>query len=359
MILTKLPTNSIKAMKEFLSKFRNVDFGDMLEQFNEISNCQDKMFMNREVTFHVAASDYAFDRNRYRDILCYDSNRIKLQVPDSVTDEEERLAESYINASEITIPGLGYNFIAAQGPLTHTIEHWWQMVCEQSIVMLCKLIEHDFPKCEQYYPTEVETPIVAGNFTVSLVSSEKVGSLIIRTMSVKNSETPDSEHTLKQIHFSDWPDHGVPGDISFIFEIIDKLESIQEGTNNSVVAHCSAGCGRTGTCIVLTAIRRLLLEGKLDEIDLKRFVIELRRQRISSVQSLVQYQFLYKCLITLCDTLLKENELMNSTENVTSNDKQVVIAAKDDIVTNNHIESAYGEVLLSLDEDNIDCNEKD
>uniref|UniRef100_A0A3Q3VQ35 Tyrosine-protein phosphatase domain-containing protein n=1 Tax=Mola mola TaxID=94237 RepID=A0A3Q3VQ35_MOLML len=64
------------------------------------------------------------DKNRYRDVLPYDSTRVVLQGQ-----------EDYINASHITV---------RIGPLPQTCTHFWQTVWEQqihTIIMLTTLTE--------------------------------------------------------------------------------------------------------------------------------------------------------------------------------------------------------------------------
>lgn len=72
------------------------------------------------------------DRNRYKNVVPYDYNRVKLI---------QRMHDSdYINASWIR----GHREIAAQGPLPNTVEHFLQMVVEQkveAIVMLTSTTE--------------------------------------------------------------------------------------------------------------------------------------------------------------------------------------------------------------------------
>ena len=74
---------------------------------------------------------------RYRNILPYDYNCVKL----GITNQDE----GYINASWIKTAGI-YNFIAAQGPLPHTVSQFWQMVAESNvtvIIALTKMTEKD------------------------------------------------------------------------------------------------------------------------------------------------------------------------------------------------------------------------
>jgi protein tyrosine phosphatase len=57
------------------------------------------------------------------------------------------------------------------------------------------------------------------------------------------------------VHFSGWPDHGVPdGQAVLDFEsMIDKFVqwNLKSAPNEKSIVHCSAGIGRTGTTISL------------------------------------------------------------------------------------------------------------
>jgi protein tyrosine phosphatase len=76
---------------------------------------------------------------RYGNIVPYDANRVKLSNPIEGID--------YVNASwiqnRIPTPEMP-RFIAAQGPIVHTIPHFLQMIIDhkvKAIVMLTKLKE--------------------------------------------------------------------------------------------------------------------------------------------------------------------------------------------------------------------------
>lgn len=91
------------------------------------------------------------DKNRYQDILPYDSTRVPLA--DSMTGD-------YINASFVDMPvpsGNVNRYIATQGPLSSTCDDFWQMVWEQNssiIIMVTPLIENGRVKCHKYWPDE-------------------------------------------------------------------------------------------------------------------------------------------------------------------------------------------------------------
>uniref|UniRef100_A0A914P0B4 protein-tyrosine-phosphatase n=1 Tax=Meloidogyne incognita TaxID=6306 RepID=A0A914P0B4_MELIC len=82
------------------------------------------------------------EKNRYRNVLPYDQNRIKLQ---SASSEHE----AYINASPLELPFAKRNYILTQGPLPNTTGDFWQMIYEQNVsicIMLSKVMEKSFVK---------------------------------------------------------------------------------------------------------------------------------------------------------------------------------------------------------------------
>jgi protein tyrosine phosphatase len=96
------------------------------------------------------------DKNRYRNVLPYDQNRITLKC---VANENE----AYINASPLHLPFARRNYILTQGPLPNTASDFWQMVYEQKgslkiygpilllisvsiCIMLSKVMEKSFIK---------------------------------------------------------------------------------------------------------------------------------------------------------------------------------------------------------------------
>ena len=70
--------------------------------------------------------------------------------------------------------------------------------------------------------------------------------------------TPDRRHYVRQVHYTSWPDHGVPEGNAEEFELIlnELISFLLNNSNNAdkVVVHCSAGIGRTGTTIALSEL---------------------------------------------------------------------------------------------------------
>ncbi|XP_065611295.1 receptor-type tyrosine-protein phosphatase eta isoform X2 [Cyrtonyx montezumae] len=231
-------------------------------------------------------------KNRYNNVLPYDISRVKLSNPSCATDD-------YINANYM--PGYISRkaFIAAQGPLPNTIEDFWRMIWEKniySIVMLTKCVEQARTKCEQYWPDKQSKSY--GDVTVTMVSEVVLPEWTIRDFNVENADTLEG-HTVRQFHFTSWPDHGVPEttDLLINFRHLVHEYSIQNPIDSPTLVHCSAGVGRTGTFI---AIDRLIQQIEMENVvDVYGVVYDLRMHRPLMVQTEDQYVFLNQCVMDI------------------------------------------------------------
>ncbi|KFQ43897.1 Receptor-type tyrosine-protein phosphatase eta, partial [Nestor notabilis] len=235
-------------------------------------------------------------KNRYNNVLPYDISRVKLSDQSSASDD-------YINANYMP----GYNskkaFIAAQGPLPNTIEDFWSMIWEKniySIVMLTKCVEQARTKCEQYWPDK--QPKSYGDITVTMVSEVVLPEWTIRDFTVEKSNTAEG-HTVRQFHFTSWPDHGVPETTELLinFRHLVHEYSSQNPIESPTLVHCSAGVGRTGTFI---AIDRLIQQIEMENmVDVYGVVYDLRMHRPLMVQTEDQYVFLNQCVMDIIRSL--------------------------------------------------------
>uniref|UniRef100_A0A8C6N6Y9 Receptor-type tyrosine-protein phosphatase eta n=1 Tax=Melopsittacus undulatus TaxID=13146 RepID=A0A8C6N6Y9_MELUD len=233
-------------------------------------------------------------KNRYNNVLPYDISRVKLSDRNSASDD-------YINANYMP----GYNskkaFIAAQGPLPNTIEDFWCMIWEKniySIVMLTKCVEQARTKCEQYWPDK--QPKSYGDIIVTMVSEIVLPEWTIRDFTV---EKVTEGHTVRQFHFTSWPDHGVPETTELLinFRHLVHEYSSQNPVESPTLVHCSAGVGRTGTFI---AIDRLIQQIEMENtVDVYGVVYDLRMHRPLMVQTEDQYVFLNQCVMDIIRSL--------------------------------------------------------
>ncbi|CAJ0578300.1 unnamed protein product, partial [Mesorhabditis spiculigera] len=94
------------------------------------------------------------EKNRYADITCLDATRVVLR--DDVGNYTSADGD-YINANWVTAEDLDRKYIACQGPKPETIEDFWRMVYQESVVsviMMCRLEEGGKIKCADYFPTK-------------------------------------------------------------------------------------------------------------------------------------------------------------------------------------------------------------
>ena len=261
---------------------------------NEYQNLQTFVDYDEEHIKRLCKGEDNLDR--YSDIKAYDHNRITINK------------DRYINASPINIISDKY-FISTQGPKKETIEDFWRMIDEHKcniIIMLCKEFEGGREKCARYWDNNIKME----NYTIMLKNEENKDQYIIRDILLRNKN--NQERIIKQIHYTGWPDHGVPdiqdGKVFDVFsEIIEKTD--QYKGDGPIVVHCSAGVGRTGTYISMYYLEKEIkkqIKDKVEEIKFSIFnlVRKLKEMRLYLVQTSEQYLFIYQFVYYL---LMKYN----------------------------------------------------
>ena len=243
--------------------------------------------------------------DRYKDI--YPNKNNKIEINKNIESKNH-----YINAS-----GINHKyFIATQGPRSlMTVEHFWTMIDEQNIkviVMLCKEIEGGSKKCANYWNDKKEFEKFEDyEITVTKEEEKKEKEFIIREINLgyksKEKKSAKIDKKINQIHFVGWPDKGIPdiknGDVfDHFIEIIEKVE--EERGDSTVVVHCSAGVGRTGTFIAMYYLYKEILgqiKGNKNEIIFNIFnlVRKLKEMRLHMVQAFEQYKFVYDFVVHL------------------------------------------------------------
>jgi protein tyrosine phosphatase len=224
------------------------------------------------------------DGNRYRDILPY-PNRVILE------------SGAYINASQLPGPNDESKYIATQAPLPHTMTVFWEMVWEKGIsliVMLTKFIELK-NKCSKvkahcYWPDN--GPVEFERIQITLIENEEVNEHIhVRNFLIKNRDT-DEIRNITHIHYTGWPDHGIPSSTDDFQELIRLSD--EHRNDGPILAHCSAGVGRAGTFLTV----RAFLDYNHANIEMNVFdiVSSFRKCRPHMVQTESQYNFILDVL---------------------------------------------------------------
>ncbi|XP_048579427.1 receptor-type tyrosine-protein phosphatase S isoform X3 [Nematostella vectensis] len=229
------------------------------------------------------------NKNRYANIVAYDHSRVVLERVNGDEDSD------YINASFIHgYDGTPRSFIASQGPLPPAFEGFWRMVWEQnsqSIVMLTNLVELGKTKCHKYWPDKIET---YGGVTVTLHQSEIFADYEIRTFILSKAKRSGSR-MVRQFHFTVWPDKGVPQYATAVLAFRRKVRALNPRDAGPVIVHCSAGVERTGTYIVIDAM--LEQAKKSRTVDIRNYLIALRKDRPHMVQTKEQYSFIHSAVL--------------------------------------------------------------
>ncbi|XP_066201738.1 receptor-type tyrosine-protein phosphatase-like N isoform X2 [Saccopteryx leptura] len=251
-------------------------------------------------TCATAQGEGNIKKNRHPDFLPYDHARIKLKLDSNPSRSD------YINASPIIehdprMPA----YIATQGPLSHTIADFWQMVWESGctvIVMLTPLVEDGVKQCDRYWPDEGSS--LYHIYEVNLVSEHIwCEDFLVRSFYLKNVQTQETR-TLTQFHFLSWPAEGTPVSTRPLLDFRRKVNKCYRGRSCPIIVHCSDGAGRTGTYILVDMVLNRMAKG-VKEIDIAATLEHVRDQRPGLVRSKDQFEFALTAVAEEVNAILK------------------------------------------------------
>ncbi|KAI3402306.2 PTP1 [Candida oxycetoniae] len=317
-------------------------------KFNELNELEAKRItegLNNEDSIwslKAALDKKNKSRNRYSNVSPYDASRVKIPVVD------EKVFSDYFNASYIrleTSGGLLQNeYIACQGPLGTTRNHFWSMCFHESekqgnnvivIVMVTPLIEQGMTKCDKYWPE-------LGEMWDFSAENERDG-ILYKEMKVVNKnetyganddfivtelEVQSRNKTKKVYHFYyyKWSDAKVPPSIQSLSNLSHHIDKVKKSIGKETgkvkepvpIVHCSAGVGRSGTFLVYdhlfkdqSRFRDLIMSGAGKKDIIFKAVSQLRDKRMMMVQTVYQYHFLYdaaRIMSVLPETIVEEVE---------------------------------------------------
>ncbi|VDM45879.1 unnamed protein product [Toxocara canis] len=286
--------------------------------FQSIENLSDRQERALKLSTRIAHSWQNADKNRYRNVSAYDSNRVCLM---KTTDDQS----DYINASPLSLPLAKRNYILTQGPLSSTCGDFWQMVWEQEctlIVMLNKVVEKNYVKCHEYFACAERPLRVFAMFEVRLKSEEKCEHYIMRTLelvptddSIDSDRSKNGARTLLHFQFISWPDFGVPHSSRVFLDFLNRVRATGRLEQPApVVVHCSAGIGRSGAFVVVDSVLSMIDE-KVTNIDVEDLVVKMRRHRMGLIQTPQQLQFCWK---TIAEALKMQRDSECSSKSIES-----------------------------------------
>ena len=286
--------------------------GEVLREFERIP--KKKL---EDCHFNTAVQLENIPRSRFKDVLPYEENRVRLTNP----DKENKTG--FINASHVSAtigPDAQRFYIAAQGPMPSTVLHFWQMILQCDVHLVVMLTDASTSaktsSCIPYWPSKSGSTVEIGDFKiVNRFSSAESdggggGGGAYVTSTLHMTHTPSKrQRQIWHIQYTDWSDHGCPSDARNFLEFLGEMSALRRHTSSAstempvpgqnrnppVLVHCSAGVGRTGVA-VLCDILLYCVDHNLD-IDIPKVLSHLRQQRMLMVQTVAQYKFVHTVLI--------------------------------------------------------------
>ncbi|GFR11554.1 tyrosine-protein phosphatase 69D [Trichonephila clavata] len=251
-----------------------------------IRTLEEYMFVYRALMEHAQFGDTELELHHLRDHY----ELLKGKVRDNCRTGLEVEFEGYYRS---------LSFIITQDPLPQTIWDFWRMVKEQHITTLVMLSElgPDLNKCPQYWPDENEEEIYE-TVKVKLKSSSQTSHYILRQFVVTDLED-EQKHMLSQFQLINWSScgGGVPENLSSLIVAIEHVQQYHNSqlSTGPITVHCSGGGDRSG---IYVALSDLIEQARCDErVDVFQTTKYARAQRHCLLQTLEQYDFLYRGLI--------------------------------------------------------------
>lgn len=181
--------------------------------------------------------------------------------------------------------------------------------------MLTRCIESNKRKCEEYWPAAGGSLFFdadEGGPAVGVVGHSEV-ERELWTERKFTVVTDEGSHDVVQLHFTGWPDHGVPDRPADAIKFVQETMRVERAANASsrapIAVHCSAGVGRTGVFSVLHAIMTYLPSyggpNQPELFDITSMVRHCRQSRRYMVQTIDQFRFCFAAAIEVFEQYIE------------------------------------------------------
>lgn len=236
----------------------------------------------------------------------------------------------YYNADFVRFVGHPRTFIASQGPIgvgsndalvnqgpltvyaqtadSLGAEIFWRDVVGRNkvsaIVMTTGYVEGGKNKCAKYFPNDTsDGPLTFGRVKITCTKRTHKENEGFSVRKLKVTVDGRNDFEIDHYHFFSWPDHGVPEAQQYINYHTRVTSDHPTGT---ILVHCSAGIGRTGTFIAMDVANEKQAKQALTLDDVKDIVTTLRQQRAQAIQTKGQFEFLREVLPNVFDGFLEK-----------------------------------------------------
>lgn len=241
-------------------------------------------------------------RNRFKDILPYEENRVRLSA-------KRDNKHGYINASHITatVGNEQRFYIAAQSPLLNTVENFWEMVWETNVYLVINLVEANSTSesVVNYMPVKSNKIIDVGEFRITKELSQETGHCV--TCKLQLFHLSSKRHrSVWHLTYTNWNvTNNTPNSVSHFLGFLEEISSIREhvvteipighNRNPPSLVHCSDGVEKTGVTILCDLLLDMLDHNQ--NVEVPKMLLSLRHQRMKIVSNVVQYSFLHSLLV--------------------------------------------------------------
>ena len=205
----------------------------------------------------------------------------------------------YLSANDVLTPLQEY--IISQGPLETTLPDFWHAIIEANISTIVMLsMPSDAGGRNPAYWEKNRFPTVIFGWKIEEKDGEEIldaseaipiQRIVRRTFQATHEESKETR-TISHIHYENWPDNGAPEPILFhrFLHLISKIHPV---ASSSILVHCSAGLGRSGTFVASHSLCKEIHALHPATVNIPKRIVELRMQRPYVVSTAVQIEAIY------------------------------------------------------------------
>ncbi|CAF1442840.1 unnamed protein product [Adineta steineri] len=273
---------------EAIKKWRTLVANDGILLEREFNTLQ-KLDTNRTT---IATNPVNKSKNRYALVYPYDEDYCRVCLKKEINDQSNEHSD-YINASVI------WSIPPVWRPSEQTLDDFIRMIVEQQISVIVMLsYTYDPITCTYahehaaYFSDKINAVIETKSYTIRTTSIIPSYRYIGRRLRIKSKLT-DIVHNCEQLHYPHFMDKGIPLDCHSIIGLVMRLREPMN-RHHRVLVHCSAGIGRTGVFVALYYLMGAFERQQI--LNVKKIVDTIRLYRAHLVQTVEQYEYIYRCL---------------------------------------------------------------